>query len=61
LKKLGLKNIELKLSHAGLIRALLTGFGLSPEEQGKVFDRILDGDLAVLSRLKAETPDWHAF
>jgi histidyl-tRNA synthetase len=57
LKKLGLKNIELKLSHAGLIRALLTGFGLSPEEQGKVFDQILDGDLAVLSRLKAETPD----
>ena len=57
LKKLGLKNIELKLSHAGLIRALLTCFGLSPEEQGKVFDRILDGDVAVLSRLKAETPD----
>ena len=57
LKKLGLENIELKLSHAGLIRALLTGFGLSPEEQGKVFDQILDGDVAVLSRLKAETPD----
>ena len=57
LKKLGLKNIELKLSHAGLIRALLTGFGLSKEEQGKVFDLILDGDVAVLSRLKAETPD----
>jgi histidyl-tRNA synthetase len=57
LKKLGLKNVELKLSHAGLIRALLTGFGLSPEEQGKVFDQILDGDVAVLSRLKAETPD----
>ncbi|MFY9813781.1 MAG: ATP phosphoribosyltransferase regulatory subunit [Dehalococcoidales bacterium] len=57
LKTLGLKNVELKLSHAGLIRALLTGFGLSPEEQGKVFDQILDGDVAVLSRLKAETPD----
>ena len=57
LKKLGYKNVELKLSHAGLIRALLTGFGLSPEEQGKVFDQILDGDVAVLSRLKAETPD----
>jgi histidyl-tRNA synthetase len=57
LKKLGLKNIELKLSHAGLIRALLTGFGLSPQEQGKVFDQILDGDVAVLSRLKAKTPD----
>ena len=57
LKKLGYKNIELKLSHAGLIRALLTGFGLSVEEQGKVFDQILDGDVAVLSRLKAKTPD----
>jgi len=56
-EKLGLENIELKLSHAGLIRALLTGFGLSPEEQGKVFDRILDGDVAVLTRLKEETPE----
>jgi histidyl-tRNA synthetase len=57
LKKLGMENVELKLSHAGLIRALLTGFGLSPEEQGKVFDRILDGDVAVLTRLKEETPE----
>jgi histidyl-tRNA synthetase len=57
LKKLGFGNIELKLSHAGLIRALLTGFGLSPQEQGKVFDQILDGDVAVLSRLKAKTPE----
>ena len=57
LKKLSYKKIEMKLSHAGLIRALLTGFGLSSEEQGKVFDQILDGDVAVLSRLKAETPD----
>ena len=57
LKKLGFNNIELKLSHAGVIRALLTGFGLSPEEQGKVFDQILDGDVAVLTRLKAQTPD----
>jgi histidyl-tRNA synthetase len=57
LKKLGLKKIELKLSHAGLIKALLTGFGLSPQEQGKVFDQILDGDITVLGRLKAEIPD----
>ncbi|MCX6003924.1 MAG: HisS family protein [Chloroflexi bacterium] len=57
LKKLGLNNIELKLSHAGLIRALLAGFGLSTEEQGKVFDQILDGNVAVLARLKAQTPE----
>jgi histidyl-tRNA synthetase len=57
LRKLGLDNITVKLSHAGLIRALLAGFGLSPEEQGKVFDQILDGDVAVLSRLKNRTPE----
>jgi len=57
LKKLGLEDVELKLSHAGLIRALLTGFGLSVEEQGKVFDQILDGNVAVLARLKSQTPE----
>jgi len=57
LRELGLKDVGLKLSHAGLIRALLAGFGLSPEEQGKVFDQILDGDLAVLARLRDKTPE----
>jgi len=57
LKKLKLENIELKLSHAGIIRALLAGFSLSPEEQGKVFDRILDGDISVLDQLKSQTPE----
>lgn len=57
LKSLGLKEIKLKLSHAGVIRALLAGFGLSAEEQGKVFDQILDGDVAVLAQLKDQKPD----
>jgi histidyl-tRNA synthetase len=54
LHKLGLKDVELRLSHAGLIRDLLAKFGLSPEEQARVFDQILDGDLAVLSSAKPE-------
>ncbi len=57
LQRLGLKDIELKLSHAGLITALLAGFGLSPEEQATVFDQILDGDTAVLTRLKEQAPE----
>ncbi|MFC2070449.1 ATP phosphoribosyltransferase regulatory subunit [Chloroflexota bacterium] len=56
LKKLGLKNVELKLSHAGLIRALLAKFGLSSEEQARMFDQILDGDEKVLARIKTEKP-----
>ena len=35
LKKLGLTKIELRLSHAGLIRALLAEFGLTPQEQAE--------------------------
>ncbi|HEX9976746.1 MAG TPA: HisS family protein [Dehalococcoidales bacterium] len=54
LLRLGLKDVELRLSHAGLIRALLAKFGLSPEEQARVFDQILDGDLEVLARAKPE-------
>ncbi|MFC1948896.1 ATP phosphoribosyltransferase regulatory subunit [Chloroflexota bacterium] len=57
LKQLGLKNIELRLSHAGLIRALLAKFGLSSGEQAAVFDRILDGDEEVLSMTKSERPE----
>ncbi|HJX14077.1 MAG TPA: HisS family protein [Dehalococcoidales bacterium] len=49
LKKLGLKGVELRLSHAGLIKALLVKLGLSHEEQDRLFDRILDGDAAALA------------
>jgi histidyl-tRNA synthetase len=57
LKKLGLEGIELRLSHAGLIRALLAKFGLSPGEQTKVFDQILDGDVEAFARAKPERPE----
>jgi histidyl-tRNA synthetase len=54
LKRLKIEGIELKLSHAGLIRALLARLELSPEEQTRIFDRILDGDTKVLARVKPE-------
>ncbi len=57
LKRLGFEGVELRLSHAGLIRALLVRFGLSPEEQTRVFDQILDGDTRVLTRLTARAPE----
>jgi histidyl-tRNA synthetase len=57
LQRIGIKDIELKLSHAGIIRSLLAGFGLSTEEQGQVFDQILDGDTSVLNQLKTRTPE----
>ena len=57
LRGLGIKKVDLKLSHAGLIKALLKSFGLSVEEQARIFDLILDGDEAALARLKPPEPE----
>jgi histidyl-tRNA synthetase len=56
LKKLGLPVMELRLSHAGLIKALLEKLGLSPEEQHRLFERILDGDAAALAEVGYKSP-----
>jgi histidyl-tRNA synthetase len=48
LNKLGLKNIELRLSHAGLLKAILQKLDLSAEERHHLLDRILDGDADAL-------------
>ncbi|MEE9399979.1 MAG: ATP phosphoribosyltransferase regulatory subunit [Dehalococcoidales bacterium] len=56
-KKLKLEGVKLRLSHAGLIKALLVKLGLSPEEQTKIFDQILDGNGEALARIKSDKPD----
>ncbi|MFC1976963.1 ATP phosphoribosyltransferase regulatory subunit [Chloroflexota bacterium] len=57
LKKLGLEGVELRLSHADLIRVLLMKFGPGSGEQTKLFDQILDGDAEVLAKIKPERPE----
>jgi len=57
LKRLRLEGIEMKLSHAGLIKSLLSQLGLSPGEQTRVFDQILDGDTEALARIKPGRPE----
>jgi len=56
LNRLGLTDVELRLSHTGLIRGLLQKLELSPAEQTMVFDQILDGNGEALSRLKSKGP-----
>jgi histidyl-tRNA synthetase len=46
--------IVLKLSHAGVIKALLSELGLSHEEQTEMYDKILDGDVSSLSNISPE-------
>ncbi|MFC1941761.1 ATP phosphoribosyltransferase regulatory subunit [Chloroflexota bacterium] len=57
LKKLGIKGVELRLSHAGLLKALLVKLGLSSEEQDRMFDQIMDGDAEALARFSREHPE----
>jgi len=57
LRKLKVEGIELRLSHAGLIKALLLKLGLSPEEQARIFDQILDGNGEALARIKSGKPE----
>jgi histidyl-tRNA synthetase len=57
LNKLGIKNIELRLSHAGIIKALLKKLGLSADEQHRTLDMILDGDAEALAKISRELPD----
>jgi len=57
LTQLGLEGIELRLSHAGLIKALLGKLELSPEEQATVFDQIMDGETEALARIKSRKPE----
>jgi len=57
LRQLGLEGIELRLSHAGLIKALLGKLELSPEEQATVFDQIMDGETEALARVKSRKPE----
>lgn len=57
LNKLQLDGVELRLSHVGLVRALLAELGLSQAEQMKIFDQILDGDGGALAKIKPKRPE----
>jgi len=54
LKSLGLKDISLRLSHAGLIRSILSRLDISQEEKTRLLDRVLDGDIQALVDAKPE-------
>jgi histidyl-tRNA synthetase len=56
MEKLEIKPVELRLAHAGLIKAVLEGLGLSGERGADVMDQVFSGNMAVLSSLKGKNP-----
>ena len=57
IRKLGLRNVKLQLSHAGLVGALLKEFRLSPSEEAKITDRILEGHWEALAKARPTNPE----
>lgn len=57
IRRLGIKNVGLRLSHAGLVKALLKEFRLSPAEEAKMASRILEGDWQALTNAKSTNPE----
>ena len=57
IQRLGLSNIALQLSHAGLVKALLKEFKLSPGEEAKMTNRILEGNWQALTKAKSTNPE----
>ncbi len=57
LQALGLDEVKIRLSHAGLIKEVLSSLELSDQEQSRVFDQILDGDMEALAGIKPDKPE----
>jgi histidyl-tRNA synthetase len=43
-QRLGIRDARLQISHAGLVKALISELNLDPEQEGELVDRVLDGD-----------------
>ena len=57
IRKLGISDVGLQLSHAGLVKALLKEFKLNPAEEAKMTSRILEGDWQALTRARCTDPE----
>lgn len=57
LQRLGISDVRVRLSHTGVLRALLARAGFSPEEQVERYDRLLDGDLSAVREIEERLPE----
>jgi histidyl-tRNA synthetase len=60
LESLGMRDITVTLSHAAIVRSVLAAAGMTPEEQAGSYDRLLDGDLAVVDDVESRLPEMNA-
>lgn len=56
LRRLGFDNQVLRLSHTGIIRAILATAGYSEEERAMLYDRVIERDLGVFAEIESRLP-----
>jgi len=57
LNELGLGQPEVRLSHAGLIKALIAELGVDAAEQTQIFDQVLEGNIKALGEVDTGNAD----
>ena len=57
LRSLDISGVEIQLSHAGMLKALLKELKLSPDEEAKSLIQILDGNWQVLKQMPSGNAD----
>ena len=55
--KLGIDDVQIQLSHAGVLKALLKELTLNPDEEVRLLDQILDGNWQVLTETKPKNSE----
>lgn len=56
-RHLGLGNLEVRLSHVGVLRELLKSLALGEEEERETLDQVLDGNTEAIARIKGMNGD----
>ncbi|MCD6359206.1 MAG: ATP phosphoribosyltransferase regulatory subunit [Dehalococcoidia bacterium] len=59
LKRLKCGTVQMKLSHAGIVRGLIEAIGLGQGDEIEVLDRVLNGDIGVLREVADKEPQLH--
>lgn len=57
IRQLGISDVQIQLSHSGVLNALLKELKLSPDEEVRLLDRILDGNWQALIEAKPENSE----
>ena len=57
IRQLGISDVQIQLSHAGVLNALLKELKLSPDEEVRLLDQILDGNWQALTEAKPKNSE----